>query len=102
MRTTPHGSETNGIAERAAGRVTEGTSSILGQSGPQRSWWAEAVECYCRLPNLQEWTSVHFTIRWANHSICNRCKNLFNIIKRPTFPGNIQWIRIERVEKLDW
>ena len=44
-RSTPHRSETHGIAERAAvRRVKEGTSSVLVQSGLQESWWAAAVE----------------------------------------------------------
>ena len=35
---TPHRSETNGIAERAVRRVTEGTSAVLLQSGLNESW----------------------------------------------------------------
>ena len=38
---TPHRSETNGIAERAVRRVKEGTSAVLLQSGLNESWWAE-------------------------------------------------------------
>ena len=37
---TPHRSETNGIAERAVRRVKEGTSAVLLQSGLNESWWA--------------------------------------------------------------
>ena len=48
-RSTPHRSETNGIAERAARQVNEGISSVLVQSGLQESWWAEAMECTCYL-----------------------------------------------------
>ena len=36
---TPHRSETNGIAERAVRRVKEGTSAVLSQSGLNESWW---------------------------------------------------------------
>ena len=36
---TPHRSETNGIAERAVRRVKEGTSAVLLQSGLNESWW---------------------------------------------------------------
>ena len=36
---TPHRSETNGIAERAVRRVKEGTSAVLLQSGLDESWW---------------------------------------------------------------
>ena len=43
---TPHRSETNGIAERAVRRVKEGTSAVLLQSGLDESWWADSMECY--------------------------------------------------------
>ena len=43
---TPHRSETNGIAERAVRRVKEGTSAVLLQSGLNESWWADSMECY--------------------------------------------------------
>ena len=45
---TPHRSETNGIAERAVRRVKEGTSAVLLQSG------ADSMECYCYLRNIQD------------------------------------------------
>ena len=38
---TPHRSETNGIAERAVRRVKEGTSAVLLQPGLNESWWAD-------------------------------------------------------------
>ena len=41
---TPHRSETNGIAERAVRRVKEGTSAVLLQSGLDESWWADSIE----------------------------------------------------------
>ena len=50
---TPHRSETNGIAERAVGRVKEGTSAVLLQSGLDEKWWADSMECYCYLRNIQ-------------------------------------------------
>ena len=43
---TPHRSETNGIAERAVRRVQEGTSAVLLQSGLDENWWADSMECY--------------------------------------------------------
>ena len=46
---TPHRSETNGIAERAVRRVKEGTSAVLMQSGLNESWWADSMECYTTL-----------------------------------------------------
>ena len=51
---TPHRSETNGIAERAVRRVKEGTSAVLLQSGPDERWWSDSVECYCYLRNVQD------------------------------------------------
>ena len=48
---TPHRSETNGIAERAVRRVKEGTSAVLLQSGLNGSWWADSMECYTYLRN---------------------------------------------------
>ena len=51
---TPHRSETNGIAERAVRRVKEGTSAVLLQSGLGNEWWADSVECYCHLRKIQD------------------------------------------------
>ena len=47
---TPHRSETNGIAER----VKEGTSAVLLQSGLNENWWADSMECYNFLRNVQD------------------------------------------------
>ena len=51
---TPHKSETNGIAERAVRRVKEGTSAVLLQSGLNESWWADSMECHTYLRNIQD------------------------------------------------
>ena len=51
---TPHRSETNGIAERAVRRVIDGTSAVLLQSGLDNEWWADSMECYCNLRNIQD------------------------------------------------
>ena len=51
---TPHRSETNGIAERAVRRVKEGTSAVLPQSGLDERWWSDSMECYCYLRNVQD------------------------------------------------
>ena len=40
---TPHRSETNGIAERAVRRVKEGTSAVLLQSRLDERWWADSM-----------------------------------------------------------
>ena len=52
--TTPHRSETNGFAERAVRRVKEGTSAVLLQSGLDENWWADSMECYTYLRNIQD------------------------------------------------
>ena len=51
---TPHRSETNGIAERAVRRVKEGTSAVLLHSGLDENWWADSMECYAHLRNIQD------------------------------------------------
>ena len=51
---TPHRSETNGIAERAVRRVKEGTCAVLLQSGLNESWWADSMECFTYLRNVQD------------------------------------------------
>ena len=51
---TPHRSETNGIAERAVRRVKEGTPAVLLQSGLDESWWADSMECYTYLRNVTD------------------------------------------------
>ena len=51
---TPHRSETNGIAERAVRRVREGTSAVLLQSGLDENWWADSIKCYTYLRNIQD------------------------------------------------
>ena len=51
---TPHRSETNGIAERAVRRAKEGTSAVLLQSGLNERWWADSMECYTYLRNVTD------------------------------------------------
>ena len=51
---TPHRSGTNGIAERAVRRVKEGTSAVLSHSGLDENWWADSMECYTYLRNIQD------------------------------------------------
>ena len=61
---TPHRSETNGIAERAVRRVKEGTSAVLLQSGLEESWWADSMECYTYLRNVTDLLSDGKTPIW--------------------------------------
>ena len=51
---TPHRSETNGIAERAVRSVKEGTSAVLLQSGLDEKWWADSMACFSYLRNIQD------------------------------------------------
>ena len=51
---TPHRSETDGIAERAVGRVKEGTSAVLLQSGLDVEWWTAFFGCQCYLRNVHD------------------------------------------------
>ena len=51
---TQHRSKTNWIAERAVRRVKEGTSAVLLQSGLNKSWWADSMECCTYLRNVTD------------------------------------------------
>ena len=51
---TPHRSETNGIAERTVRRMKEGTSAVLLQSSLDENWWADSLECYASLRNIRD------------------------------------------------
>ena len=53
-KSTSHRSEMNGIAERAVRRIKEGTSAVPLQSGLDEQWWADSMECYCNLRNVQD------------------------------------------------
>ena len=83
------------------------------------SWWAQAMECYFYIQNVQDLladgqtlfcTSVQFTIGWAGYSIWSTSQILCNIIKKRSSASvrhkspswKIHCIRLERGEKLDW
>ena len=51
---TPHRSDTYGIAERAVCKTKEGTSAVLLQLGPNESWWTDSMECYTYLRNATD------------------------------------------------
>ena len=51
---TPHRSETHGIAESTVRRVKEGTSAVLLQSRLGHEWWADSMECHFYLRNIQD------------------------------------------------
>ena len=54
ITSTPHRSETSGIAERAVQRLKEGTLAVLLQSGLDESWWADSMECFTYLRNVTD------------------------------------------------
>ena len=62
---TPHRSETNGIAERAVRKVREGTSAVLLQSGLNERWWADSMECYTYVRNVTDLLSALWKTFWA-------------------------------------
>ena len=43
-----------GVLKRAVRRVKEGTSAVLLQSGLDENWWADSMECYTYLRNVQD------------------------------------------------
>ena len=51
---THHRCETSGIAERAVRRIKEGTFAVLLESGLDEKRWADTIECYCHLRNVQD------------------------------------------------
>ena len=48
----PHRPQTNGIAENAVKKVSEGTSCCMVQSRFSDEWWHYAMRCYCFLRNV--------------------------------------------------
>ena len=42
------------FALRAVRRIKERTSAVLLQSGPDENVWADSIECYCNLRNIQD------------------------------------------------
>ena len=46
---TPHRSETNGMAETVVRRIKEGTSAVLWRLGLDEKVWADSMECFCHL-----------------------------------------------------
>ena len=41
-------------AQRTVRRIQEGTFAVLLQPGPDNEWWADSMECYCYLRNIQD------------------------------------------------
>ena len=49
-----HRSETNGKSERGVPRIEDGTSAVLLQSGSDKKWRADSMECCCFLRNVHD------------------------------------------------
>ena len=116
---TPHRSETNGIAERTVRRVKEGTSTVLLQSGLDEQWWDDSVECYCYLRNIQDLLSdgktpyerrFGVTMKWTSYPVWSNdrispyvCKRLVETtsIWSKSVAKCIPWIFAVRGENLE-
>ena len=100
---TCHRSETNGIAERAVRRVKEGTSIILLQFRLEEPSWADSMECYCCLRDVQDilsdgkntvWTAIWRTFQWTDqkhnieyHQISTKYQARLHQFGKKVFPG---------------
>ena len=92
---------------------------MLVQSGLQESWWAEAMECYCYLRNVQdmlaggqtlyerrfssplEWPIIQFRAE-VNFFPISSNTMVECISSAQKFSLEDYWIRLERGEELDW
>ena len=81
---TPHRSETNGIAERAVRRVKEGTSAVLLQSGLNENWWTHSMEYYTYLRNVED--------LWSDGK--TPCERYFRAIIKKTILHLVHWLNI--------
>ena len=101
---TPHRSETNGIAERAVRRVKEGTSAVLLQSGLNESWCADSMECYTYLRNvtdlLSDWT-IPFGSLVEYHPITAKDQSKNPSIWKESLTWIVPRIRFVREENLE-
>ena len=98
---TPHRSETNGIAEKAVRRVKEGTSAVLLQSGRNESWWADSMVCYTYLRNVTDLLSDGKTsyerrfgqpfkgpiIHWLSHPKSGKDQSRIHQFGKKVLPG---------------
>ena len=119
-RSTPQRFETHGMAERAARREKEGTSSVLAHSGfqeigGQKPWSGTAISEMCktywqRAKRLMNDGSVHH-FDGPIISFGAEITFLSNIITRPrssasarykSLSWKFHWMRFERGWKSDW
>ena len=114
---TPHRSETSGIAERAVRRVKESTLTVLLQSGLDEKGWTDPLGCYCYMRNVQDLLAdgktpyaIRRTILKPNDSFWDNGWTLSDFCTRPvkaspiwqeSFARNNPRICIFRVENLE-
>ena len=123
---TPHGSETNGIAERAVRRIKEGTSPVLLQSGSDERWWADSGMPFlfsnCPGPpgrwekedseNHSKGPIIPFGSLVEYHPISTRDQLRIHQFTKKVFPGIFLWYAsiaerlwkgcsVEELEKMD-
>ena len=53
-KSTPHRSETNGIADKQYAESRKALMQVVLQSGLDEKWWADSMGCYCCLRNVQD------------------------------------------------
>ena len=102
---TPHSSETNGIAERSVRRVKEGTSAVLLQSALDENWCADSMECKTYLRNVTDLLSdgkTHMGDVLGNH-LKDQLFHLFHWLSITLFQrrASQESISLERKSYLD-
>ena len=118
---TPHRSETNGIAERAVRRVKESTSAVLLQSGLDEKWWADSMKCYTYLRNIHDLLSdgktherrfgstiwkVWLFLRWLNAILFLRTtyRDCINLVQKScqAYSLDMRCTRVESGKETFW
>ena len=121
---TPHRSETHGIAERAVRRIMEGTSAVLLQSGLDEKWWADSMECYFYMRKVQDLLSdgettcegrsgeppsgpkIPFGSMIENHPISSKDQSRLHQFGQKVlpgiFPGNVLYAGDEFGKETSW
>ena len=50
--------------------MKEGTSAVLLQSGLNEHWWADSMECYTSLRNIQDlWSDVKTHVKGGSNAL---------------------------------
>ena len=92
---TPHRSETNGIAARVVRRLKEGTSAVFELDD---KWWSDSMECYCYPRNVQDFLADGKTLnewRFGGSFLDMLCS------RRETWEEDVLIAEIAELDKLD-